>query len=86
MENEKIRKDETRGRIILFAIGVLVGAVIASAAFLICVNTLGFGNNANTSMQMPSGMPPERPSGDSEQDEQEQPPEVLNGKEQNEEG
>ena len=67
MENEKIRKDETSGKIILFAIGVLIGAVIASAAFLICVNTLGVNNNSGSSMQMPGGgTPPEMPGGNSQ--------------------
>ena len=67
MENEKNRKDETRGKIILFAIGVLIGAVIASAAFLICVNSLGANNNSGTSMQMPGGgTPPEMPGGNSQ--------------------
>ncbi|MBR2766762.1 hypothetical protein IKD67_01620 [Candidatus Saccharibacteria bacterium] len=67
MENEENRKDETRGKIILFAIGVLIGAVIASAAFLICVNTLGVNNNSGSSMQMPGGgTPPEMPGGDSQ--------------------
>ncbi len=80
MENEKVRKDETRGKIILFAIGALLGAVIASAAFLICVNTLGVNNNGDSSMQMPGGgTPPEMPSGDSQsgdnQSGQNQPPE-----------
>lgn len=80
MENEKIRKDETKGKIILFVIGVLVGAVVASAAFLICVNTLGVNNSSGASMQIPSGgTPPEMPSGDSQsgssQSGQNQPPE-----------
>lgn len=79
MENERVRKDETKGKIILFVIGVLLGAVIASAAFLICVNTLGV-NNSGSSMQMPGGgTPPEMPSGDSQsgssQSGQNQPPE-----------
>lgn len=80
MEKEDNRKDETRGKIILFAIGVLIGAVIASAAFLICVNTLGVNNSSGSSMQMPGGgTPPEMPSGDSQsgnsQSGQGQPPE-----------
>lgn len=80
MENEKIRKDETKGKIILFVIGVLVGAVVASAAFLICVNTLGVNNSNGSSMQMPSGgTPPEMPSSDDQsgnsQSGQNQPPE-----------
>ena len=72
MENEENRKDETRGKIILFAIGVLIGAVIASAAFLICVNTLGVNNN-ESSMQMPGGgTPPEMPGGNSQNSENSQ--------------
>lgn len=80
MENERVRKDETKGKIILFAIGVLIGAVVASAAFLISVNVLGV-NNSGSSMQMPGGgTPPEMPGGNSQSSEnsqsgQNQPPE-----------
>ena len=71
MENENIRRDDTKGKIILFVIGVLLGAVIASAAFLISVNTLGVDNNGGASMQMPGGgTPPEMPSGNNGQSEQ----------------
>lgn len=68
MENENIRRDDTKSKIILFVIGVLLGAVIASAVFLISVNTLGV-NNSGSSAQMPGGggMPPEMPNGDNSQ-------------------
>ena len=74
---ENVKKDTTRGKIILFAMGVLVGAVISAAAFLIAVNVLGTDNN---SMQMnggeaPSGMPTDQNG----QGSQTQPPEKPSG-------
>ena len=80
MDNEVIieRKDESKGKIILFAIGVLVGAVVATGAFLVCVNTLGTNNSGGQSMQMQGGgTPPEMPSGDSSQGGT--PPEMPSG-------
>lgn len=79
MENEniKVRRDETN-KIVLFVIGVLIGAVISSAAFLISVNTLGVGSSAGGSSQQggQGGTPPEMPSGESRQNGQgETPPE-----------
>ena len=69
MENEIVdKKDATKEKIILFVIGVLVGAVIATVAFFVCVKTLGVGSNVSetSSQQMPgSGTPPEMPSGES---------------------
>ena len=81
MENENVRRDDTKGKIMLFVIGVLLGAVIASAAFLISVNTLGINNGGGSSAQMPGGggTPPEMPSGDKSQSGQSQqgtPPEM----------
>ena len=35
------KKDDTREKILLFIVGLLVGALIATAAFLVCVKTLG---------------------------------------------
>lgn len=68
MDNENIKKDTMKEKIILFVIGTLLGAVIASAAFLICVNTLGTNNNnTQSSQQMPGGTPPEMPSGENSQ-------------------
>ena len=77
MENEKIkRKDTTKEKTLLFIIGVLVGAVISTAAFLVYTKTLGTSSN-NSSMQMPGGTPPERPSG--QDDQGGTPPEMPNG-------
>ncbi|MBR3353512.1 hypothetical protein IKG49_02880 [Candidatus Saccharibacteria bacterium] len=69
MENENIKKkDVTKEKIILFVIGVLVGAVISTAAFFVYTKTLGTGNatSSSSSQQMPGGggTPPEMPSGE----------------------
>ena len=62
MENEIRQQNEGNQKIILFAIGVLVGAVIATSAFLICVKTIGSNDNGGSSMQGgPGGQPPEMP-------------------------
>jgi flagellar basal body-associated protein FliL len=67
MENENInRKDTAKEKIILFVIGVLVGAVISTAAFFVYTKTLGTNSNSSgsSSQQMPGGgTPPEMPSG-----------------------
>ena len=77
MENEKIKhKDTAKEKILLFIIGVLVGAVISTAAFFVYTKTLGTSSN-NSSMQMPGGTPPERPSG--QDDQGGTPPEMPNG-------
>ena len=60
--NEK--RDTTKDKIILFIIGVLVGAVISTAAFFVYVKTLGASSSTGgSSQQMPGGTPPEMPSG-----------------------
>lgn len=68
MENENInRKDAQKEKIILFVIGVLVGAVISTAAFFVYTKTLGTSSNTSgsSSQQMPGGgTPPEMPSGE----------------------
>ena len=68
MENENInRKDAQKEKIILFVIGVLVGAVISTAAFFVYAKTLGTisNNSGSSSQQMPGGgTPPEMPSGE----------------------
>ncbi|MBO7657067.1 hypothetical protein J6S55_00225 [Candidatus Saccharibacteria bacterium] len=70
MENENINnepknKDVTKEKIILFVIGVLLGAVISTAAFFVYTKTLGTSNSSSTSGQMQGGgTPPEMPSGD----------------------
>ena len=67
MENENIKKkDVTKEKIILFVIGVLIGAVISTAAFFVYTKTLGTSSNTSGSslQQMPGGgTPPEMPSG-----------------------
>lgn len=64
MENEEIKKkDITKEKIILFVIGVLVGAVISTGAFFAYIKLAGVGNSGQ-SMQMPSGTPPEMPNGE----------------------
>ncbi len=66
MENENIKKkDASKEKIILFVIGVLIGAVVSTATFFIYTKTLGTGNatNSSSSRQMPGGTPPEMPSG-----------------------
>ena len=81
MENEKDnhQKDHVKEKIILFIIGVLVGAVISTGAFFAYINIAGVGNNSSHShsMQKQSGTPPEKPSGDNEQSNT--PPEMPNG-------
>ena len=68
MENENIKKkDIAKEKIILFVIGVLVGAVISTAAFFVYTKTLGTSSSASdsSSQQMPGGgTPPEMPSGE----------------------
>ena len=71
MEN---KKDSSNNKIVIFIIGVLVGAVISTGAFLISVNVLNSNNsNSNSSQQM--GTPPEMPSGENGQQGGGTPPE-----------
>ena len=68
MENN--RKDDTKMRIFLFIIGVLVGAIISTSAFIISVNVLGANNSSNngqSSQMQGGGTPPEMPSGENGQ-------------------
>ena len=65
MENDNIKKKDTaKEKIILFVIGVLVGAVVSTAAFFVYTKTLGASSNSESSHQMPGGTPPEMPSGE----------------------
>ena len=74
MENENIKKKDTsKEKIILFVIGVLVGAVISTAAFFVYTKTLGTSSSASgsSSQQMPGGgTPPEMPSGENDSNSQ----------------
>lgn len=80
MENENIKKkDVTKEKIILFVIGVLVGAVISAVAFFVYAKTLGTGSTTSgSSLQQMSGggTPPEMPSG---QNQGGTPPEMPSG-------
>ena len=68
-------KDGANQKIILFIIGVLVGAVISTGAFLVYVKVAGVGGSSNSSMQGgPGGTPPEMPSGSSSSGQSGQPP------------
>ena len=73
-----VRSENTaRDKILLFVIGVLVGAVVSTAAFFVYVKVLGVSaNNTGQSGQMQGGTPPEMPSGGSSQG---QPPEMPSG-------
>ena len=66
MKNNKTNhKDIAKEKIILFAIGVLVGAVISTGSFFAYIKLTGVGtSNTEQSMQMPGGTPPEMPSGE----------------------
>ena len=48
-------------KILLFIIGVLVGAIISTGAFYVYTTTNNPGNGPQ--MQMPGGNPPEMPNG-----------------------
>lgn len=61
-----------KDKIVIFIIGVLAGAVIATGAFYI------FNKNNNSCPQMNGGTPPEMPSGENGQ-----PPEMPNGNNSN---
>ncbi|MBR3322835.1 hypothetical protein IKG13_02135 [Candidatus Saccharibacteria bacterium] len=66
-----MEKDNSKGKIALFVIGILVGAVISTTAFLICVNVFNVGPNSGQSSQMQQGgTPPEMQSGQSDQNSQ----------------
>ena len=82
MESENIdKKDDVKGKIILFIIGVLVGAVISTVAFFVCVKVLGINDSTanDSTQQMQGGTPPEMPSGSQNgQSGQGQPPEMPN--------
>ena len=74
MENN--HKDDTKIRIFSLIIGVLVGAIISTSAFIISVNVLGANNSSNgqSSQMQGGGTPPEMPSGDNSNSQGGQPP------------
>ena len=66
-----------KDKMILFIIGVLVGALISTGAFYVYSITNNSNNNNNGAMQMQGGTPPEMPNGGN--GENGAPPEMPNG-------
>ena len=66
-----------KDKIILFVIGVLVGAVISTGAFYIYTTTTKSCDCSSSNTQMNGGQPPEMPSG--QNSENGQPPEKPDG-------
>ena len=67
-----------KDKILLFIIGVLVGAVISTGAFFVYTKaTTTCNTNSNGQMQMPGGNPPSMPNG--QNSENGQPPEKPDG-------
>ena len=54
---------QMKDKILLFIIGVLVGAVISTGAFYVYTTTNDSNNNNNSQMQMRGGNPPSMPNG-----------------------
>ncbi len=52
-----------KDKILLFIIGVLVGAIIATGAFYVYIKTSSNSTNNTSQMGMPGGNPPSMPSG-----------------------
>lgn len=76
MNDNSAKKDN---KIIIFIIGVLIGAVISTASFLISVNVLGVNSsNGDQTSQMQGGTPPDMPSGGSDS-QNGQPPAMPDG-------
>ena len=68
-------------KILLFVVGVLVGAVISTGAFYV-YNNSKVGKCNNQTMRMPGGAPPSLPGGnqqDGKNNKNGQPPEIPNG-------
>jgi len=67
-----------KDKILLFVIGVLVGAVISTGAFFVYTKaTTTCNTNSNNQIGMPGGNPPSMQNGQSGQNGQ--PPEMPNG-------
>lgn len=65
-----------KDKIIIFVIGLLVGAVIATGAFYVYTTTTNSCNSSNQNTKVISGQPPEMPSGGQEKNGR--PPEKPN--------
>ncbi len=66
-----------KDKIILFVIGILVGAVIATGAFYIYTTTTKYCDSSSSNIGMNGGQPPEMPNGQSNGNGQ--PPEKPDG-------
>ena len=66
-----------KDKILLFVIGVLVGAVIATGAFYIYTTTTNSCECSSNNFQMNDGQPPEIPNG--QNSESKEPPEKPSG-------
>ncbi len=75
MEESNHKPTNCRDKIILFIIGVLVGAIISTGAFVAYALTTN-ANSSDSSMQK-HGTPPSKPDSNSDQESQDgQPPEM----------
>ena len=86
MENENSDRKSKCGseKVILFIIGTLLGAVIASSTFLIRAHVLIDKNsNSGSQQSQQGGTPPDMPSNQSGQSGQNQPPEKPSSEESN---
>lgn len=84
-DNKPVLRDKSNDKIILFVIGVLVGAVISTAAFLVYTKTLGVSANTDggqSSQQQGGGTPPDMPSGNSSNRQGGTPPDMPDGNSQ----
>ena len=54
-------REDMKDKLLIFIIGVLVGAVIASGTFFVYMKSSTCNNN-NQQMQMPGGTPPSMPN------------------------
>ena len=63
-------------KIMLFVIGILLGAVIATGAFYVYTKTVSSCDCSSNNTQMPGGTPPSMPDGQNSQNGQ--PPEMPN--------
>ena len=63
-----------KDKIIMFVVGLLVGAIISTGSIYFYTVANGSNNNAQQNMQMPNGAPPNNQSGGNGQ-----PPSMPNG-------
>ena len=81
-----MENDKSKEKIILFIVGVLVGAVISTAAFVAYAKTIGVGTSSESgqsSQMQGGGTPPEMPSGSSSNGQGGTPPDMPGNSTQN---